>query len=52
MTGIALQAMEAAEAEDSEALFEIGGHIYNVCVACHQVYAREDEATGEAQAGA
>lgn len=47
MTRIALQAMEAADDKDSEALFEIGGHLYNVCVACHQVYARmpSDDAT-------
>ena len=40
MTRIAGQAIDAAENKDSEALFEIGGHLYNVCVACHQVYAR------------
>ena len=43
MTRIGQQAIEAAAEENSEALFEIGGHLYNVCVACHQVYAREDE---------
>ena len=40
MTRIAQQAVEAIDDRDSEALFEIGGHLYNVCVACHQVYAR------------
>lgn len=49
MTRIAGQAMEAASAEDSEALFEIGGHLYNVCVACHQVYAREEEMGGDSR---
>ena len=48
MTRIALEAVEAIDNRDSEALFEIGGHLYNVCVACHQVYARmpEDDASG------
>ena len=41
MTRIAQQAIEAADNKDSEALFEIGGHLYNVCVACHQIYARD-----------
>lgn len=40
MTRIAQQAIEAVDNRDSEALFEIGGHLYNVCVACHQAYAR------------
>lgn len=49
MTRIAEQAVEAIDDRDSEALFEIGGHLYNVCVACHQVYARapaDDPGTG------
>lgn len=29
----------AAEARDKEELFEAGGHIYRVCVSCHQAYA-------------
>ncbi|MBF69130.1 MAG: hypothetical protein CMQ29_15740 [Gammaproteobacteria bacterium] len=33
--------LEAAKAKDPDALFETGGHLYNVCVACHQVYWRE-----------
>lgn len=32
------RAMVAAEAQDADALFEVGGEIYNVCVACHQLY--------------
>ncbi len=51
MTRIAGEAMEAANAKDSEALFEIGGHLYNVCVACHQVYAREEEMADQAKSG-
>ena len=31
-------AMAAANAQDEEALFKAGGEIYNVCVACHQIY--------------
>ena len=42
MTRIAQDAATAAEAQDSERLFEVGGHLYNVCLACHQVYARDD----------
>tara|TARA_B100000959_G_scaffold96159_1_gene101950 strand:- start:6160 stop:6579 length:420 start_codon:yes stop_codon:yes gene_type:complete len=32
------KAFEAAEAKDVEALFQIGAELYQVCVACHQVY--------------
>lgn len=48
MTGIAVQAIEAVDNRDSAALFEIGGNLYNVCVACHQAYARTapDETPG------
>ena len=47
MTRISQQAMQAAQDQDAEALFEIGGHLYNVCRACHQVFAR-DMAGGDA----
>ena len=50
MTRIALQAMQAAEDQDAAALFEIGGHLYNVCRACHQVFARDMGQSGEAEA--
>ena len=40
MTRIAQRAMQAVDDQDAEALFETGGHLYNVCLACHQVYAR------------
>ena len=43
MTRIAKDAIAAVDAKDGEALFEIGGNLYNVCVACHQVYARGEE---------
>ncbi len=32
------KAFEAAENKDVESLFEIGAELYQVCVACHQVY--------------
>ena len=41
MTRVAQEAMQAAENQDAAALFEIGGHLYNVCRACHQVFARD-----------
>lgn len=44
MTRIAQQALQAANDQDAEALFEIGGHLYNVCLACHQAYARDEDA--------
>lgn len=33
--------IEIAESQDPEALFEAGGHLYNICLACHQAYARD-----------
>lgn len=35
---IGKEAMAAALAEDADAIFEIGGRLYNVCVACHLAY--------------
>ena len=32
------QLIAAAEAQDKDAIFELGGELYNVCVACHQRY--------------
>ena len=31
-------ALNAAQKQDADALFEAGGQIYNVCVSCHQLY--------------
>ena len=31
-------AVQAAESKDPDKVFEVGGTIYNVCSACHQVY--------------
>jgi hypothetical protein len=39
MTQIAEGALAASEARDADALFDLGGQLYNVCVACHQQYA-------------
>jgi len=38
LTQAGKRAMAAAEARDPDALFEVGGEIYNVCVSCHQLY--------------
>ena len=35
------KACRAAEKKDVEALFEVGAELYQVCVACHQVYMNE-----------
>ena len=35
---VGVQARNAAEAKDADALFEAGGRLYNVCVSCHQQY--------------
>lgn len=47
MTRIGTEAVAAVDARDADALFEVGGHLYNVCLACHQVYAREMEGGAE-----
>lgn len=35
---IGIKAEKAAADRNSEAIFEVGGTMYNVCTACHQVY--------------
>lgn len=37
------QAKEAALAQDKQELFDVGGDIYRVCLACHQRYIIDDE---------
>lgn len=32
---VGMRAKKAAEAQDADALFEVGGQLYNVCVSCH-----------------
>ena len=41
LEGVGQKAFEAAEKKDVEDLFEIGAELYQVCVACHQVYMNE-----------
>ncbi|MCZ6617617.1 MAG: hypothetical protein O7E57_05750 [Gammaproteobacteria bacterium] len=36
-------AMQAADAQDSDALFDAGGKLYSVCTACHQAYIFDTE---------
>jgi len=38
------QAEQAAANRDSDAVFEVGGTMYNVCTACHQAYLPEEQA--------
>jgi len=38
LTDIGQKAIVAAEARDSDAVFDVGGELYNVCTACHQRY--------------
>jgi hypothetical protein len=38
MMGSARDAMAAADARDAEALFAVGGELYQACVACHTQY--------------
>ena len=38
LKGMGEKAFKAAENEDSEDLFEIGAELYQLCVACHQIY--------------
>ncbi len=38
-----LKAMAAAKAKDANAVFDAGGELYRVCVACHQSYSMDDE---------
>lgn len=37
------EAMVAAEAKDAQAVFDVGGKLYLVCVACHQSYSMDEE---------
>lgn len=42
-------ALQAAEAQDSDALFDAGGRIYQVCKACHAQYWVETDETDESE---
>tara|TARA_B100001179_G_C18569320_1_gene394347 strand:- start:1022 stop:1459 length:438 start_codon:yes stop_codon:yes gene_type:complete len=37
------RALQAAEKKDSEELFKVGADLYQVCVACHQIYWVKEE---------
>lgn len=37
------QLLEAAQDQDKQAIFDLGGQLYRVCVACHQRYAYPDK---------
>lgn len=45
------RARQAAENQDKEELFDAGGHIYRVCVACHERYMIEDHEAMEEAGG-
>ena len=52
LTDVAKLAEQAADAKDPDKVFEVGGTMYNVCTACHQVYpATTGPEAEEAQAG-
>ena len=36
---VGLRAVKAAQAKDKDAVFTVGGEIYDVCASCHQTYA-------------
>jgi len=38
------EAMAAAKAKDADAVFDVGGKLYLVCVACHQSYDMDEDA--------
>ena len=46
MIDAAATALAAAEAEDAEAVFDVGESVYNTCNACHSVYWIGDEDRG------
>jgi hypothetical protein len=35
---VGIRTIKAAEAKDKDAIFTVGGDIYDVCAACHQTY--------------
>lgn len=42
MSQVSLELVDIADNQDPDALFEKGGHLYNICKACHQVYDRDE----------
>ena len=54
LSDVAKLAEQAAEERSTDKIFEVGGTIYNVCTACHQVYPATtgpEAEGGEAAAG-
>jgi len=47
---VAKLAEQAAEQKDTDKIFEVGGTLYNVCSACHQVYPATTGPEAEEQA--
>ncbi|MGH1421053.1 MAG: hypothetical protein ACRBEQ_04485 [Hyphomonas sp.] len=41
LVAAAYTARDAANAQDKDAVFNAGGHIYRVCLSCHERYARD-----------
>lgn len=39
---VGLKGMKAAEARDKEAVFDVGGEIFEACEACHAKYLKEE----------
>jgi hypothetical protein len=42
LVGAGKQAMAAAREQDADALFDAGGRLYDVCLACHDQYLVDD----------
>lgn len=42
LVDVAARAEQAALDKDPDAVFEVGGYVYNVCKACHQMYPPEE----------
>ncbi len=40
---VGVRAARAAEEHDAEALFDVGGQLYRVCVSCHTIYDRPEQ---------
>jgi hypothetical protein len=53
LSDVAARARRAAAAKDPDAVFKIGGTLYNVCRACHQMYPPEvsPESIDDVEAG-
>jgi hypothetical protein len=50
LTEVSKLAEQAADAKDPDKVFEVGGTMYNVCTACHQVYPATTGPEAEEQA--